>query len=162
MKENSIRERALGYLRYGDRTTAEIKEYLRKKGYEEEEISEAVAFLLDCGFIDDERYGRRYTELGVEKRKSGQKIMMELIQKGLEKDRIKVWLDEYLTEDVVMANALAEARKYKERRGLDMDKAGLDKIKQRLAYLGYGQSVLYKTADALRKESEESRRESVN
>lgn len=154
MLKNSAKERALGYLRYGDRTTAQMRDYLSKKGYEPEEISEAVTCLSDCGLLDDERYGRYYVQLGVEKRKSAQKIMMELRQKGIDKAKIKIWLDEYLTEEVVLANALAEARKYQQRRGLSADRADMEKIKQRLAYLGYQQNVLYKAADALRRENE--------
>jgi regulatory protein len=151
MSRDSAKERAMGYLRYGDRTIAEIRTYLEKKGFEQTEIDEAVAYLSESGLIDDERYGRRYAELGAEKRKSPQKIAMELTQKGLAKDRVKVWLDECLTAEVIFANALAEARKYKEQRELGTSRADVERIKKRLAYLGYEPNVLHKAAVSLQK-----------
>lgn len=47
------RRYALLLLRYRGRSEKELRERLRKKGYQAEEIETTVAYLLDAGFLDD-------------------------------------------------------------------------------------------------------------
>src|SRR4051794_38435275 len=60
------RERAidLAYRAVGarDRTVAELRTCLERKRVEPEAIDEAVAELVEAGFLDDARYARRFAE----------------------------------------------------------------------------------------------------
>ncbi|MBI5074141.1 MAG: RecX family transcriptional regulator [Nitrospirae bacterium] len=49
----NARRYALLLLRYRGRSEKELRQRLRKKGYQSEEIETAVAYLLDAGFLDD-------------------------------------------------------------------------------------------------------------
>jgi len=49
----SARRYALLLLRYRGRSEKELRERLRKKGYQAGEIETTVAYLLDAGFLDD-------------------------------------------------------------------------------------------------------------
>lgn len=49
----SARRYALLLLRYRGRSEKELRDRLKKKGYQEEEIEATVAYLLDSGFLDD-------------------------------------------------------------------------------------------------------------
>ncbi len=128
----------------------EMKKYLEKKGFEFDEIKEALDFLLDCQFVDDVKYTERYVNAGIEKRKSARKLTQELSQKGIAKDIISQYIQTNLTRDVSYENALAEAKKYMTKRNFGTEKTEMNKVMQRLAYLGYESSIVYKVASALR------------
>jgi regulatory protein len=49
----NARRYALLLLRYRGRSEKELRERLKKKGYQAEEIETTVAYLLDSGFLDD-------------------------------------------------------------------------------------------------------------
>lgn len=61
MKKKPL-EYALYLLELRDRTEGEIREKMKRKEYEPEEIEKAVDFLKDKEFIDDERFVKRYIE----------------------------------------------------------------------------------------------------
>lgn len=61
MKKKPL-EYALYLLELRDRTEGEIREKMKRKEYEPEEIEKAVDFLKDKEFVDDERFVKRYIE----------------------------------------------------------------------------------------------------
>ena len=52
----------LAALRRKERTTAELADWLRRRGYGAGEVEAAIARLIEVGELDDERFARRYAE----------------------------------------------------------------------------------------------------
>ncbi|MFI5265510.1 MAG: regulatory protein RecX [Candidatus Levyibacteriota bacterium] len=81
--------RALKYLSLRARSKKEIEEYLAKKKFEQEAISQAIEKLLALKFLNDEVYGESFTRTRQEyKGKSKYFIKYELQQKGLDQEVI--------------------------------------------------------------------------
>src|SRR5262249_54594239 len=53
---------ALAALRRKERATAELAEWLRRRGYGDGEVDATVARLIEAGELDDERFARGYAE----------------------------------------------------------------------------------------------------
>ena len=79
----SCKDQALFWLEYGNRTEKEMVRYLQKKGYNEREIAECMAFLVDLSLIDDKRYALRFVEVSMEKGRGPLRIRHELSEKGI-------------------------------------------------------------------------------
>ena len=60
MNFEKAREEAAAYLSRRFRTEEEVRQHLRGKGYEEEEIARAVDDLKDYGYINDFDYCQAY------------------------------------------------------------------------------------------------------
>lgn len=58
MKQLTPKGYALFLLKLRDRSVGEIVKKMREKGFSEEDTEEAVSFLLDKSFLDDERFAR--------------------------------------------------------------------------------------------------------
>ncbi len=82
-EKRSCKDEALFWLEYGDRTEREMVKHLQKKGYEEREIAECMAFLVDLSFIDDKRYTLKFVESSMEKGRGPLRIRHELQEKGI-------------------------------------------------------------------------------
>lgn len=91
------RNRALNLLDKKDYTTEEIRRKLREGLYPEEIIEDAVLWLTDLGFLDDERYAMRYVELHYSS-DSKRNILQKLSLRGIGKDVILSSLDAYEAE----------------------------------------------------------------
>ena len=81
--QRACKDEAMFWLEYGDRTEKEVVQHLRKKGYEEREIAECMEFLIECSFIDDERYALKFVESSMEKGRGPVRIRHELQEKGV-------------------------------------------------------------------------------
>ncbi len=79
----SCKDQALFWLEYGNRTETEMVRYLQKKDYDEREIAECMAFLVDLSLIDDKRYALRFVEVSMEKGRGPLRIRHELAEKGI-------------------------------------------------------------------------------
>ena len=88
----------LNYLKYGDRTTLEVKKQLKKKGYTEEVIQTAIQKAVDSKVLDDERYCDNfvYSRLNSSKPDGPQKITALLMSKGISKSLIQEKISYYL------------------------------------------------------------------
>ena len=60
-------EKATSYLNRKSHTEKEVKDYLLRKGYEEDESAEAVRRLKEYGYLNDLAYAKLYFEYGFEK-----------------------------------------------------------------------------------------------
>ena len=149
-----VRERAVSYLNIKPRTKVQVIKYLRSKGFEDEEIKEAVDELEEYHYIDDLNYSIMYFEYGFEKGRGLIRIKRELEEKGVPSDIIAAAYDElesvpdqYETAaDIAkgMLNGLdTEAMEYDEKRKLKA------KIGRRLASRGFSMDVVYKVINDL-------------
>lgn len=80
---------ALNYVGFRPRSVKEVKQKLKQKGYEPEQIDHAVSSLEKQSYLNDLEFGKQWAEQRVTLHKKGRKwVEMELAGKGLNKDTI--------------------------------------------------------------------------
>lgn len=87
------KERALYLLKDRDRTEQEIRRKLREGFYPEDSIAQTINFLKEYRFLDDWEYGRRYIRTYGNSR-SKKRLQFDLQQKGLDREQIRLLLEE--------------------------------------------------------------------
>lgn len=74
---------ALAYLARFARTELQLRRYLQRKGFSQSEISEAVTYLQEHRFLNDDSYAESYIESRIRRLDGPLKIKMLLMQKGI-------------------------------------------------------------------------------
>ncbi|QHI71236.1 regulatory protein RecX [Aminipila terrae] len=112
VKKNPV-DSALKYLASRDRTCMEIQKYLTEKEFSSEEIQQAISYLLNLNYLNDEVYAEKYIEYAISKGKGIMKIKNDLRQKGIEQEIIddKVSSSEDLAAKEERKRALNQALK---------------------------------------------------
>lgn len=82
-KPRPVRDCALSLLERSDKTAKEMRQKLKEREYQPEEIEETMAFLEEYHYVDDREYVRKYIRT-YSSRKSIRKIRGELEQKGVD------------------------------------------------------------------------------
>ncbi|MBD7910158.1 MULTISPECIES: recombination regulator RecX [Clostridium] len=82
------KETALRIIERSYKTEKEIKEKLREKGYDSEEIIKVLGFLKEYNFINDESYMKMYIKDRL-KSQGREKIKYALLRKGIDSDLIE-------------------------------------------------------------------------
>jgi regulatory protein len=73
-----------------DRTVAELRTYLERKRVEPAAIDDAVATLIEAGFLDDARYARRFAEdKRTLERWGSERIARDLRRRGVGTDLVE-------------------------------------------------------------------------
>lgn len=168
MKKESAIDAAMKHITHRDRSAMEIKEHLKKKEYEQEEIQDAVDYLLHMKYIDDKDYAQRYAQYTSQKGKGIIKVKNDLTQKGISEEIIRGVLedDELFSRENERERAFNQAEKiicglphiegftedddyetktskYKEFQRIR------GKIGRRLIGLGYSQDVVFSVTDEI-------------
>lgn len=163
-----IKDVAVKYIERRERCSSEVKEYLKTKGYSRAEITEAMDFLMEYHYVDDERYCKSFVNYGMSKGKGPVRILEELKEKGISAYLIQNVLDKSFEGDKEKEMAMEQALKvicvcgdpssdennddeYKEK-GYDTREKELSKIGRRLSALGYSTGVILYVIDRLRKQ----------
>lgn len=83
-EQKKARMKAMRLLEHMDRTEKGLTDRLKQEGFSGEAIQDAVNYVKSYGYINDARYAQHYISyrLGI---KSKQKILQELIQKGIDR-----------------------------------------------------------------------------
>ena len=124
-------EKCVDYLSKSMKTTKQIRDYLRKKGFSKEVEEIVVQKLKNYRYVDDDLYTQLYTEQN-SKFKGSRRIKSELLQKGIHKELI----DSVEVEaDTQRQTADALAQKYM--KGKDRDVKTLQKLQRFLVYRGF-------------------------
>lgn len=134
------RERALYYLKGGDRSEQEVRSKLKEGFYPGEAIDEALRFLKEYRFVDDERYARQYIQTRGS-RKSKRQINYELKQKGLPRAEVQRLLEENPIEEE------DQIRKFLYKKGYDpeqMEAKEKAKIAASLGRKGFSFDIIHK------------------
>lgn len=79
--------KGLAYVTKTLKTKRQVKEYLQRKGYDEEIIWEVIDKLKEYNYIDDKEYSKRYIE-STSKTQGKRLIEYKLMQKGVRKEDI--------------------------------------------------------------------------
>ena len=103
-------QKALHFLSYRPRSSAEVRQNLTKRGIPEPTVEETINHLQQAGLVNDQAFAR----LWVENRndfhpRSKSALRMELRRKGLDDELVQSVLDENVDEEAL---ALEAARKY--------------------------------------------------
>lgn len=152
-----IKEQAYRHLEHRMRTAYEMRTYLREYGYDDSEIEPLVEELASLNYIDDYEYALRYIEYAISKNRAIYRIKMELRDKGISEENIENAVEDSKEELQIdeLANASSVARK--ELIGVsEIDEKRLGKIVRKLKRLGYGENIIIKIVEVLRKELKSS------
>ena len=166
--KDKARERALKKLSTRERTEKEILDFLCGEGCTSVESKEIVAEFKEWGYLDDERYCRRYFEYGRSKGKAAARIIRELVQKGISADKARDVLSDMNEESedgkweddrraalsVGMKMAVNQADS-----GKPSDEKFLARVGRRLAGLGYDSGTCYYVIGKIRDYGKERERE---
>jgi regulatory protein len=140
-EERKVREKALRYLSFRNRSVKELKTFLLGKGYDPELISRTLTRLEDVGLLNDRAFAKAWVEGRATSKGMGARLLeQELRQKGIKKEIISAALEGLGNEE---DRALTFARARVERmKGLNKETA-----KRRLAGFlqrrGFGVETVY-------------------
>ena len=147
------RDAALKKLGSRARTEKEIRDHLRSLDFTTEDVNDAVDFLREYNYINDERYCRQYYAYARPKGKALYRIIRELEQKGIPAHVARTALEDMeaepeFGEEVISDRDAALEVGFKMARqqsasGKDFDQKFLARIGRRLAGLGYDSSTCY-------------------
>ncbi len=136
------------------RTCAEVERKLKEKGYDEEEILEAVNELTGMRYLDDYQYALRYYEYNREKRRGSGRAARELAEKGVDAETIRYAREDFLYSEKVdeYADALAVAEKELELKP-GLDEKAVARIGRKLDGKGFDRSDIFRVLEELRHRS---------
>ena len=106
-----MREAALALLSRRRYTEAEVASRLARKGYEEGEIAEAVAWLRELRYLDDGAIARESAALAARKHAGPARVAARLRARGLDRKTIAGASDEAFEGVDLKASARAALRK---------------------------------------------------
>jgi regulatory protein len=90
----SIREAAMDYLSRREHATQELTQKLLTKGYEEDDVTAALARLTEQGLLSDARFTEAFINQRISQGSGPLKIRAELRQKGVSDAMISEFLNE--------------------------------------------------------------------
>ena len=141
---------AVAYLARVARTEFEIRRYLTKKSYSEEEIGTSINDLKSERVIDDESYSHDFTEFSIKNRLLGPNaIRLRLRRRGVSSDIVSKTLSALYPEELVKDVALASAKKkLVDVRAMPKQKQ-MEKVGRFLASRGFPEGVIWDTLNNL-------------
>ena len=156
-------DRAAGYLAVMPRTEKEIREYLKKKEYSQQEIDEAAEKLQEYRYLDDVAYGVSFIRQAAAKGWGRSKIDRSLMDKGVSRSDCEAAWDQ-LAEDADGGTDAAKLFDEKKRaleiavkmtrqhlgEGKELDEKFLARVGRRLAGQGYSADTVYFVMNKLR------------
>lgn len=98
-EKKPIMEQAADLLARQEHSTAKLREKLKRRGYEDEEIETAIAKLTAAKYLNDEdACQREFAYFYAENRLSVRKILQKLIQRGFERELVSSCVPEDIAE----------------------------------------------------------------
>ena len=158
MNSEKCRQAALRYVAVRMRTEGQVQDYLRRKGFEEDHISEAVDMLREYRYVDDTSYCMSYYKQACLKGRGRKRIEKELENKMIPRQVVSEAISTLLSEESplyeeIMEEILSEkVRAVKVARmmahdyissGGGADRKLMAKMGRRLSALGYGSQTIY-------------------
>lgn len=133
------RERLLKTLMVSDKTEKQLRDLLKREGYPESVIEDAVGMVKEYHYIDDEAYGSRYVQ-SQGKKKSRRQLVCAMQKKGFSRDLI----DDLLEENPV--NEQEQIEQYLAQKGISVGDAlsreEYAKLAAKLARKGYSYDAI--------------------
>ena len=137
------REKAMVFLSYGEHTVRSMYEKLVQSGFEKDDINEALSYLTERGYINEEAYFQRFCEYNAQKKGYGAKrILLMARAKGFSAKTINENAENVISKLDFTEICLSQLEKI---RSLDLsDKKSKDKAIASLARRGFGLSEIKK------------------
>ena len=92
------RKKAMALLLHNDRTKWELCDKLKRAGFEEEVVEDAIAYVESYHYIDDLRYAVRFAQIYCESR-SIQRIRQDLKKRHVPEEYIQIALEQINMDD---------------------------------------------------------------
>lgn len=149
-----VMDKAVSYVNIKPRTKLQVMQYLRDKGFSEDNIMETIKEMEKYHYIDDLQYAGMYFEYGFAKGRGAARIKRELSEKGVASEVIELAYDELedVPDQLQMAMKIGESML----RGIDVASLDYDgrrklqaKIGRRLAGRGFSSDIVYKVINSL-------------
>ena len=104
-------EAALVFLGYRPRSEKEVRDRLRRGGYDQEAIEHAISRLHEWRYLDDADFARRWVENRTTYRPRGKRLLQqELRHKGIDSETAREVIAEVDLDEAGAAEALARRR----------------------------------------------------
>jgi regulatory protein len=104
-------EAALVFLGYRPRSEKEVRDRLRRGGYEQEAIDHAISRLHEWRYLDDADFARRWVENRATHRPRGRRLLQqELRHKGIDTETAREAIDDAALDETGAAEELARRR----------------------------------------------------
>ena len=140
------RQYALRLLTIKDRTTKELANRLRRKGFDEDVVNTVIAEMKDLGYVDDKKYAMHFAKLRATYNKFGPyRIRIELEKHGIPKDMAQDTVGRIFQEGMEEANALELAEQWIARKGIKNREKSLRRLYAYLARRGFAPDIIRKT-----------------
>ena len=150
-----VRQKAVHYLNMRPATEAQLRAYLKKGNFGDDEIGRTIEEMKEYHYIDDLRFSMQYFEYGFEKGRGTARIRRELREKGVDSNLIDMAYEELenipdqFETALNIANGMTEATDiseldYEEKRKLQA------RIGRRLAGRGFTADIVYKVLGRFR------------
>jgi regulatory protein len=86
----TVKNQALRYLSYRDRSKLEVTQYLEKKEYPQPIIQQALNALIELNYVNDQRFALEWGRYTINKQKLGKsRLYAELLNKGINKELLE-------------------------------------------------------------------------
>jgi regulatory protein len=139
---------ALNIISYASKTETELRRKLKEKKFDEKAIDFAVDKMKGYGYVDDEAYVTSYIKSRAMPQGWGeQKIISNLLQKGVDMSLIKEKLAEIFTSDIKEEAILEVSEKYYEKIRNDERQKQRQKLYKYLAGKGYSYDLIKYAVD---------------
>ena len=156
-KAISCMDAALNYLAVRNRSVFEMRSYLNRKEYPDEEIDKVVSYLLDISYLNDFEFAKDFTRSKLQlKHYSKKQISYQLNKYRIDKEITEAVLSD-VDEEVDFQNALRIAEKKTAHCGSGNNEGYRAKIGQYLFNKGFSYAVIRRVLDCILNEEEEGR-----
>lgn len=133
----NARRKAMQLLEHMDRTEKALSDRLRQAGFSERAVADAMSYVKSYGYIDDSRYARTYLAYRMES-KSRQKLIQELIQKGVDRQTaVEAWEEEAALNQPNEREILKRTIEKKYDRDTQLDEKEMRRLQGYLARRGF-------------------------
>ena len=133
----NARRKAMQLLEHMDRTEKALSDRLRQAGFSERAGADAMSYVKSYGYIDDSRYARTYLAYRMET-KSRQKLIQELIQKGVDRQTaVEAWEEEAALNQPDEREILKRTIEKKYDRDTQLDEKEMRRLQGYLARRGF-------------------------
>lgn len=136
-ERRNARRKAMLLLEHMDRTEKGLIDKMKQAGFTPEAVEDALTYVKSFGYIDDSRYARTYIAYRMES-KSRQKIIQELIQKGVDRQTAaEAWEEEAALAQPDEREILRKTVEKKVEPGSELDEKEMRRLYGFLARRGF-------------------------
>lgn len=135
----SAKSYAVWLLARQDYSAASLRRKLSSRGYDDSEIDDAMAFVIDNKYQNDERFAEQRSR-GSEHRAGNLRIEMSLRQKGIDADLAKAQVQQLAPEEERVLHAVGKFRDQFKKNGMTQEMKM--KIYRFLAYRGFSSKAI--------------------